>query len=103
MVIINAPATVGQRMSRARLWVGLEQAGMAELLGKTRQTIGNWERDAVEPPFAAVARWARITGRSLDWIAFGDETEEAPPSDGASTSVLSQHSVRPKGLEPLTF
>ncbi len=96
-MMIHAPATTGQRMTRARLWVGLGQQEIAEMLGRTRQTVGNWERDAVEPPFSAVAQWARITGRSLDWIAFGDETENSPTANGGGVMV------RPKGFEPLTF
>ena len=70
---------------------------MAELLGVSRNTIGNWERGVTDPPLSAVIKWAQITGRSLDWIAFGDEDENSPTGKGGGSSV------RPKGFEPLAF
>lgn len=97
MTTIHAPATTGERLTRARLWVGLDQSEMAALLGRTRQTVSNWERDAVEPPFSAVAQWAKITRRSLDWIAFGEHEEEAPSEDGASVPS------RPRESNPRPF
>ncbi|WP_294947649.1 helix-turn-helix transcriptional regulator [uncultured Microbacterium sp.] len=73
MSTVTTATTPGQRMTRARLFVGLDQNAMAEALGKSRNTISAWERDVNEPPLSAVAAWARLTGRSIDWIAFGDE------------------------------
>lgn len=78
MKITSETITRGERLTRSRLFVGLDQTEMGELLGRSRATVSNWERGIVEPPFSAVAEWARITGRSLDWIAFGDETNTLP-------------------------
>lgn len=75
MSTVTAPSTPAQRMTRARLFAGLEQAQMAEALGKSRNTISAWERGVNDPPLSAVALWARMTGRTIDWIAFGDETD----------------------------
>jgi transcriptional regulator with XRE-family HTH domain len=72
-----------ERMSRARLFAGLDQSQMATMLGKSRNTVSAWERGVNEPSVTDVARWALITGQTIEWIVWGD--------------------VRPKGLEPLTF
>lgn len=82
-MITRAATTPHERMTRARLFAGLDQAEMAALIGRSRNTVSAWERGANEPPLSAVAQWARITGRSLDWIAFGD-AEEAPGEPEAS-------------------
>ncbi|GEM_PF-2195296 len=122
-VVSSIPMTVGERMTRARLFSGYQQEDMADLLGRTRNTIGNWERGSNEPPFSAVAEWAQITRVSLEWIAYGDRapahgapgsytaapiahlserpasrrgSEEAPSEDGASdTSHLRESNPRP--------
>lgn len=78
MALTKTADTPQARMTRARLFAGYEQAEMAELLGRSRNTISAWERGVNEPPFSVVARWAQITGQSLDWIAFGTEKESAP-------------------------
>ncbi|WP_449280977.1 helix-turn-helix transcriptional regulator [Leucobacter sp.] len=98
MATVQTATTPGERLVRTRLWVGLEQRDMAELLGVSRNTVGNWERGVTDPPFSAVMKWAQITGRSMDWIAFGDEeTEKAPTENGGGQMA------RPEGFEPPTF
>ena len=81
--------TLAHRMTRARLFVGIEQQEIAELLGKNRSTISAWERGLNEPPISAVAQWAQLTGRSIDWLVWGD--------DGRPEYV------RPEGFEPPTY
>jgi transcriptional regulator with XRE-family HTH domain len=101
--------TAAERMARARLFVGLDQHEMAELLGKNRNTISAWERGVNEPPLSALAKWALVTGRSIDWIVWGDSgrpsesglnAEMAPSGEDEANSVAL---VRPKGFEPPTF
>ena len=104
----NTPA---ERMTRARTWIGLDQTEMGEILGYSRNTISNWERGISDPPFTVMMKWGEITGRSLDWIARGDESEEAPADAEASRLTVGEtrlrnflfSEVRPKGFEPLTF
>lgn len=90
-----AEVTPAQRMTRARLFVGLEQADMAELLGKSRNTISAWERGVNDPPLSAVAKWARITGRSIDWIVWGDDETPTASAMGVSGSRLRESNPRP--------
>ena len=98
MTNVQTAKTPGERMTRSRLWLGLEQKDMAELLGVSRNTIGNWERGITDPPLSAVMKWAQFTGRSMDWISFGDPTEEAPAEYAGASKV-----ARPEGFEPPTF
>lgn len=97
MLKTKVATTANERMTRGRLWIGLDQAEMADLMGYSRNTISNWERGVSEPPFSAMVKWAAITGRSLDWIAFGDRDDEAPAGGaGASdSSRLSDLNRRP--------
>ncbi len=98
----NPTWTLVDRLKKSRLLAGLEQGQIADALGIARNTVSNWENGRSEPSASAFVRWARVTGVSLDWLAEGVETTKAPAEAGAS-EALSQHSVRPKGLEPLTF
>ncbi len=97
MATLTRTTTQGERLSRSRMFVGIDQSEMAQLLGKSKGTISNWENDHVDPPLSAMAKWAQLTGRSIDWIAFGDRNDEAPADDaGASDrSRLSDLNRRP--------
>ena len=70
---LTKTSTAYERMTRARLFAGLEQSEMAELLGRNRNTISAWERGLNEPPAGALAQWAVITGQRVEWIVWGDE------------------------------
>ncbi|MGK0716180.1 helix-turn-helix transcriptional regulator [Leucobacter sp. W1153] len=98
MITSTQQTTQGQRLYRSRSFMGIKQEEMAKLLGKSKNTVSNWENDHVDPPLSAMAQWAKLTGRTIDWIAFGDETEEAPAASAGASG-----SVRPKGFEPLAF
>ena len=95
---VTRELTTGERMAKARNWVGLDQADMARILSYSRNTVSNWERGVSEPPFSVVKEWAKITGRTLDWFANGDETEKAPAEYAGASGV-----ARPEGFEPPTF
>lgn len=88
--------TAYDRLMRSRVFVGLDQEEMAERLGYSRRTISNWERGVSDPPMGALAQWAVITGRSIDWIVWGDQKDEAPAADGeGQESHLSDLNRRP--------
>ncbi len=96
MTIARAAHTQYERLRRSRLVAGLDQEQLAAALGYNRNTISAWERGVNEPPFSAVARWARLTGTSLDWLAYGDE--EGPDSGESGPSMqsrLSESNRRP--------
>ncbi|WP_096359409.1 helix-turn-helix domain-containing protein [Microbacterium sp. TPU 3598] len=103
MTLMDNPTwTLVDRLRKSRLLAGLEQAQIADALGVARNTVSNWERGRSEPSATYFVRWAHATGVTLDWLAEGVNAETAP-TEVEAVSSLSQHSVRPKGLEPLTF
>ena len=64
--------TLGDRMRRARLRAGIKSHGeMAGLLHAHRNSVGAYEADKTTPPLDVAARWAEITGHSLEWLATG--------------------------------
>jgi transcriptional regulator with XRE-family HTH domain len=65
-----------ERMKRARLFLGLDQTQMARAIGKSRNTVSAWERGVNEPSVTDVAMWAAVTGRTIDWIVWGDVRPE---------------------------
>lgn len=67
--------TLGDRLRKARESAGLEQAELAMITGLARQTVSNYERDAVHPRATGVRLWALATGVPVVWL----ESGEAPP------------------------
>ena len=78
----DGPAfTLGDRLGKSLRASGISISEMAELLGVTRQTVGNWIADRSMPTFDVATLWAAQTGVPLGWLAAG---------------------VRRQGLEPRT-
>lgn len=104
MTMIDMPQAteLRKRLRVSRLLAELEQDEMAAAIGVSRGTVSNWERGRSEPGATYFVRWARVTGVTLEWLAESVNAETAP-TEVEAVSSLSQHSVRPKGLEPLTF
>lgn len=113
--IPNVEITKGMRLAAARKHAGLTQQRMGELLGCSRRTVLRYEtaEDAASP--AVVMAYSVTTDVNLAWLETGvadfESTDDhfelhagnnETPAE-AGVSGLSQHSVRPKGLEPLTF
>ena len=62
---------------------------MADYLGVSRGSVGNWINGRVEPSLQTTRLWALRTGVPYLWLEHGDEPAPAPP-------------VPPVGLEPTT-
>lgn len=75
--------TLAERLKRARLVAGLEQAELSELIGASRASISNYENGRTEPTASTFVLWAEATGASLEWLAQGV--------------------VRPEGFEPPAY
>jgi transcriptional regulator with XRE-family HTH domain len=82
-LIENPTWTLADRLRRARLLAGLEQAELAQKVGASRASISNYETGKAQPTATVFVLWAEATGQTLEWLAEGI--------------------VRPKGFEPLAF
>ena len=101
-ITINGAMTLGELLAFYRKRSGIEQVEMAAQFGVNRATVSGWENGRTEPKFSQVVAWARITGQPIDALVEAVNAETASTEVNAVSS-LSQHSVRHKGLEPLTF
>ncbi len=61
-----APASLGQRLRRARLRAGLTQAALGAALGHSQSVIARWEWGALEPRVPDLLRLAAVLGVSAD-------------------------------------
>ncbi|WP_179516238.1 helix-turn-helix domain-containing protein [Microbacterium sp. JAI119] len=94
--------TLGELLAKARKDAGLDQTQLAAAVGVARNSLSNYETGRSMPQFDVTARIAAACGVSLEWLATGVNAETAS-TEAEAVPSLSQHSVRPKGLEPLTF
>lgn len=60
--------TLGDRMRKARVAAGLEQADLAKRVGVSRPTVSQWERGRSEPRATQLLAWADATGHHIEWL-----------------------------------
>jgi len=73
----------------ARVNAGLTQEDAAHLIGKTKQTIVNWESGATKIRAADLVELARIYGIPLEFLAIpGQEDDGTPVIPGKSGGLL---------------
>ena len=65
--------TLGDRLRKARLHAGLDQAQLAAITGMSRNTVGNYEADKSTPSKLYLRAWATATGVSIEWLQHGDD------------------------------
>jgi transcriptional regulator with XRE-family HTH domain len=64
--------TLADRLRKARLHAGLEQAELAAQTGISRATIVNYENGHTTPGRPALILWALCTGVALPWLSVGE-------------------------------
>jgi transcriptional regulator with XRE-family HTH domain len=89
--------TMADRLRKAREVAGLGQDELARELGVSRNTVGNYEAERVQPRRAVLMAWAMRTQVPLAWLLNGENPRQDGGPDGGSRDV------RPKGFEPPTF
>jgi len=72
--------TIGDRMRKARLYAGMTPAEMAEDIGRTPHTIGNYENGKTKAPLLVLRQYAIRTGVPLEWIQYGTIDGHTPLS-----------------------
>lgn len=61
--------TLGERMWKARKDAGLSSTAMADQLGVSSNTIGNYEAGRTTPSLATLKLWSEVTNVPLSWLA----------------------------------
>jgi len=72
--------TLSDKLRKARLEAGLEQAELASEIGISRNTVTNYEAGRTEPRRPVLLAWAMRTGVALDWL-----TQEDGPQPGGNS------------------
>lgn len=79
-LVLNVDLTEqGDRIRRAREWVGLTQGGLGEDVGVSGQSISQYEAGEVDPRGRILRLIAIATGQSIDWLQ-GIEDASFDPS-----------------------
>ncbi|MFV0315479.1 MAG: helix-turn-helix domain-containing protein [Microthrixaceae bacterium] len=79
------------RLRRAREHAEMDQAELAEALGISRTSVGNYENGRRVPTRPYLIAWADVTGVDPHWL----ETGKAPAEAGADESRLWDLNPRP--------
>ena len=72
---------IGKRLRQYREEAGLTQQEMAESAGVSRQQLRRYEKGQDLPHTFTLVRLTLFTGRSSQWILFGEEAEVRAPQD----------------------
>lgn len=72
--------TMGDRLKKARESAGLEQGAFAEMIGISKSSVSNYERDNTRPRIIVLRAWAMATGVPMEWLQTGKEPPQGPPS-----------------------
>ncbi|HET6917186.1 MAG TPA: helix-turn-helix transcriptional regulator [Acidimicrobiales bacterium] len=86
--------TRGNRLRRAREFVGLGQKEFADRLGVSRNTVSSAENDTVEVRRITLNAWAMVTGVSAAWLETGAGSVTPGPDGGTREDVPSEKLAR---------
>lgn len=88
----NVPIwTEGDRLGKALRHADISNQGMAEYLGVSRNTVGNYIAGRTPVDKRTRMLWALRTGVAIDWLENGDSAPTPPPNGGGEpTSVQSE-------------
>lgn len=84
--------TLPDRLRKARETAALDQLELADRLGVNRNTVSNYELGKHKPREIVLRQWSLATGVSLHWL----KTGQAPPTDGASSSMAELRTFNPE-------
>lgn len=90
MDTLTIPAfSLGDRMAKARQHARLSRDDLAQILGCSLKTVGNYEGGHTQPRKPTIVQWALACGVPVDWLRLGDAW--APdPDDGSVVDLRTQ-------------
>lgn len=77
-VLLDDPRTMGNRIRIAFESAGMNQNQFARAIGGTWSNVYRWVKGESLPSLESYVRIAIVTGRSLDWLVFGQERRSVP-------------------------
>ncbi len=96
------PILQRHRLRIAREFAGLEQEELAEVIGVSRNTIGNAEKGRVRPRRIVLNAWALACGVPVSWLNGDSPSNDGNPSQQTHAALfIAPQSRKPGGLEPL--
>lgn len=87
---------LADRMTKSLRVSGMKVQDMAEYLGVSRGSVGNWINGRVVPSTPVLKLWALRTGAPYEWLLTGEQKNDPQP-EGPGVKEL------PVGIEPTTF
>lgn len=85
------------RIAEARERANLNQAALGEKIGKSQQTVADYERGKPQPNLPTYRAIAKATGADIKWLLLGEE------GDGNSLSGIAAESEKQNRLFAWTF
>ena len=76
------PIEVRHRLRIAREFAGLEQDQLAQIIGVSRNTVGNAEKGRVRARPITINAWALACGVPRGWLLEGDTPQDPTPPHG---------------------
>lgn len=90
--------TIGDRLRAARESVTLDGKQFAELIGISRDTLRNYERDTYKPKPPVLAAWCLATGFDKAWILTGEKPgNDTDGGDVSKNVTLRERRGIPRG------
>jgi len=74
--------TTGDRLRKAREFVGMGQQEMADEIGISRRSVSAYECGGSTPRRPVLLSWALRTGVPLEWLRSGTTESPRPGGDG---------------------
>ncbi len=92
-------STFGDRLARAREYMGMDQSQLARRLGVKLATIRNWEADRSEPRSNRMQMLSGLLNVSIIWLIAGEgdgtpERDEETGGDEATALLGELHQLR---------
>lgn len=91
--------SVGRRMAAARVLAGKSTEEMASLVGRSVQSVRNYERGVIQPPQEVLVRWGAATEQPPMSFLEGDPDFAALPSAVLHPGVEALAADAPRRLE----